>query len=181
MRLLYVFMRAVTRVNDWVGRMVAYLILPMFALLMAEVLLRYFFGAPAVWTNELAQLLFGVYAVLAGGYLLAHDGHANVDLLHSKLPKRGRALTDLLTSVLFFVFAGALLYYGSSLALESMETWERSQSAWNPYVWPVKLVIPVSAFLLLLQGVVKLLRDVMIVAGIEPPADPAPEKVREEA
>lgn len=181
MRALYVFMRAVTRINEWVGTKISYLILPMFVLLLAEVFLRYFLGAPAVWTNELAQLLFGVYAVLAGGYLLASHGHANVDLLYNTFPPRARAVVDLLTSVLFFVFAGALLYYGTELALESMETWERSQSAWNPYIWPVKLVIPVSALLLLLQGIVKLLQDAMVVFGLEPPATTQSGKTREEA
>jgi len=165
-------MRLVTRLNDWIGRGVAYLILPMFVLLMAEVLLRYVAGAPAVWTNELAQLLFGAYAVLAGGYLLAHGGHVNVDLLHARLPRRARAAVDVLTSVLFFLFAGALLYFGVSLAIESMETWERSQSAWNPYIWPFKLAIPVSAALLLLQGVVKLLADLLVLLGREPPPGP---------
>lgn len=180
MRALYGFMRGVTWLNEWVGRAIAYLILPMFVLLMAEVLLRYAFGAPAVWTNELAQLLFGVYAVLAGGYLLAHGGHANVDLLHAKLPARVRAAVDLLTSVLFFLFVGALLYFGVSLALESMETWERSQSAWNPYIWPFKLMIPVSALLLLLQGIVKLLADLLVVLGVPPPPGP-PDRGPEEA
>ncbi|HEX7043065.1 MAG TPA: TRAP transporter small permease subunit [Burkholderiales bacterium] len=181
MRALYVFMRGVTRINEWTGRAVSWLILPIFVLLMLEVFTRYFLGRPTVWTNELAQLLFGVYAVLAGGYLLAHGGHVNVDLLYGKLSVRARALVDVLTSVLFFVFVGALLYYGSSLAYESIETWERSQSAWNPYIWPFKLVVPLAAFLLLLQGIVKLVRDLMILLGVEPPAGPAAGARGEEA
>jgi len=175
MRALHVFMRGVTRINEWIGRAVSWLILPIFVLLMLEVFQRYFLGRPTVWTNELAQLLFGVYAVLAGGYLLAHGGHVNVDLLYGKLPVRARACVDVLTSVLFFLFVGALLYYGGSLAYESMETWERSQSAWNPYIWPFKLVVPLAALLLLLQGIVKLLRDLMILFGVEPPAGSAGE------
>lgn len=169
MRALDAFMRAVTRVNEWVGRTIAWLILPMFVFLMAEVLMRYALGAPAVWTNELSQLLFGAYAVLGGGYLMAHGGHVNVDLVHAKFPPRVRALVDVLTSALFFIFVGALLYFGVSLALESMDTWERSMSAWNPYIWPFKLMIPVSALLLLLQGIVKLLADLLVLFGAAPP------------
>jgi len=181
MRVLYVFMRVVTRINEWIGRTISWLILPIFVLLMLEVFQRYFLGRPTVWTNELAQLLFGVYAVLGGGYLLAHGAHVNVDLLYGKLPVRARAFVDVLTSVLFFVFVGALLYYGSSLAYESMETWERSQSAWNPYIWPFKLVVPLAALLLLLQGIVKLLRDLMILFGVEPPPGSAGGENREAA
>lgn len=180
MRVLFAFMRGITRLNTWVGKGTSYLIIPVFLLMLAEVFLRYAAGSPAIWTNELSQLLFGVYAVLAGGYLMADGGHASVDLLHSKLSRRGQALTDLLTSFLFFIFLGALLYFGVSLALESMETWERSQSAWNPYIWPFKLMIPIAAALLLLQGIVKLLQDILILFGIEPPTHaPAPEPKEE--
>lgn len=171
MRALYALMRAITCLNVWVGRISAYLIIPIFLLILAEVFMRYLFGAPAVWTNELSQLIFGVYAILAGGYLAVDNGHVNVDIIHTRFPPRARALVDVLTSVMFFIFLGALLYFGVSLALESMETWERSQSAWNPYIWPVKLMIPVAALLLLLQGIVKLLKDILTAAGIALPQE----------
>lgn len=171
MRALYALMRAITCLNEWVGRCATYLIIPIFLLILAEVFMRYLFGAPAVWTNELSQLLFGVYAIMAGGYIAITNEHVNVDIVHSKFPPRTRALIDILTSIMFFIFMGALLYFGVSLALESIETWEHSQSAWNPPIWPVKLMIPVAAALLLLQGVVKLLKDILTVAGVELPAD----------
>lgn len=167
MRALLALTRAVTRLNDWLGRWVAYLVLAMFALLFLEVLLRYALRAPTVWTNELAQMLFGAYAVLAGGYLLAHRAHVNVDIVHGQLPRRVRAGVDVLTSVLFFLFVWVLVTQGGSLAWESLESMQRSQSAWNPPVWPVKLTIPIAAVLLLMQGVAKLIHDILAVLGIE--------------
>jgi TRAP-type mannitol/chloroaromatic compound transport system permease small subunit len=169
MRILHAFMRGVTRLNNWLGKWVAYLLLVIFLLLLAEVGSRYVVGSPAVWTGELSQMLFGIYAVLSGGYIMAHNGHVNVDLLHSQFSPRVKAIVDIFTSVLFFIFVGALLYFGSSLAYESMSFWERSQSAWNPPIWPVKLAIPVGAALLLLQGLVKLLQDILTALNIEPP------------
>lgn len=169
MRALQAAMRGITRFNDWLGRWVSLLLLVIFVLLLAEVAFRYFAGAPKVWTSELTQLLFGVYVVLSGGYIMAHGGHVNVDILYSLFSPRTRAVVDVFTSLLFFVFLGALLYFGSSLAWESISFWEHSQSAWDPPIWPVKLAIPVGAALLLLQGLVKLVRDVMVAVGIEPP------------
>ena len=60
------FMRGVTRLNDVIGRWVALLIFAMFAFLLLEVGFRYLFNSPTVWTNELTQMLFGVYAVMSG-------------------------------------------------------------------------------------------------------------------
>ncbi|WP_150300807.1 TRAP transporter small permease subunit [Pseudomonas profundi] len=167
MRAITAFMNGVTRLNDVIGRMVAYLVLPIFAFLILEVFLRYLFNSPTVWTNELTQMLFGAYAVLSGGYLLAHRGHVNVDLFHSQLKPRARAVVDIIGSIIFFIFVLALLYFGYEMAQESVSSWETSYSAWNPPIWPIKVAIPVGATLLLLQGIVKLLQDIAIALNLD--------------
>ncbi|NLO80384.1 MAG: TRAP transporter small permease subunit [Xanthomonadaceae bacterium] len=174
MRALFGLLRLITCLNVWVGKITAFFVVPIFLLILIEVFMRYFLGAPAVWTNELAQLIFGVYSIMAGGYLAVSNGHVNVDIVYARFPERARAVIDILTSTLFFLFIGSLLYFGVSMALDSMSTWERSQSAWNPYIWPFKLMIPVAATLLLLQGIVKLIKDILIAAGVALPPDLAP-------
>ena len=132
-----------------------------------EVVLRYFFNSPTVWANELAQMLFGAYAILAGGYILRSGGHVNVDILYSRLPRKTRAAQDVVTSSLFFLFCGMLLIYGGSLAWDSLSRFEHSQSAWNPPLYPAKLMIPLAALLLILQGLAKLIQDILIFLGID--------------
>ena len=89
----------------------------------------------------------------------------------SRLAPRVRAVLDVLTSSLFFLFVITLLYYGGTIAWESVDSMETSYSAWNPPVWPFKIAIPVAALLLLLQGIAKLVEDIAIAVGaIEPPA-----------
>lgn len=161
------FMRGVTRLNDFIGRWVALLVFAMFAFLLLEVGFRYLFNSPTVWTNELTQMLFGIYAVMSGGYIMAHRGHVNVDLLHSHLKPRKRAALDIVTSLVFFIFTLALLWFGIDMAQESMSSWETSYSAWNPPIWPVKLAIPIGTALLVLQGLVKLLEDIAIAFNLD--------------
>ena len=166
MSVVSAFMKGVTRLNEYVGRCIALIVFPMFVFLILEVALRYFFNSPSVWTNELTQLLFGVYAVMSGGYIMAHRGHVNVDLLHSHLSRRGQAILDILTSVVFFIFTLALLYFGYDMASESIASWETSYSAWNPPIWPVKAAIPLGTGLLVLQGIVKLLEDIAVAFNL---------------
>lgn len=161
------FITGVTRLNNAVGRAVALIIFAMFFFLLIEVGFRYLLNAPTVWTNELTQLLFGVYAVMSGGYVLAHGGHVNVDLLHSSLTPRKRAGLDIVTSVVFFIFTLTLLWFSIDMARESMTSWETSHSAWNPPIWPVKLAIPVGTALLVLQGLAKLLRDITVAFNLQ--------------
>lgn len=163
--------RAITNTNRWIGRNVAWLILPMFVMLVLDVAMRYMFGRPAVWTSEFTQLVFGVYAVIGGGYLLVERAHVNVDIFYGRFSRRRKALVDVLTSVLFFLFLGVLLWQGTSMAWDSIERLETSQSIWNPPVWPVKLAIPVAGVLLLLQGIVRLAADIRVLMGL--PVDEA--------
>ncbi len=158
--------RAVTRLNLWIGEHVAWLILPMFVMLFLDVAMRYLVGRPSIWTSELTQLVFGFYAVIGGGYLLAERAHVNVDIFYGRFSIKRKALVDVATCVLFFMFLAVLLWQGSSMAYESAEKLETSQSIWNPHIWPVKLAVPVAGVLLLLQGFVRLTADIRILMGL---------------
>ena len=171
MRFIHAYINGITRLNNLIGRWAAYLIFVIFLLLIAEVFMRYLLSAPTSWTNELGQLLFGVYIVLSGGYVMAQRGHVNVDLLYSSLSRRTQAWVDIFTSSMFFLFMAALLYFGSSMAWESVQSMETSYSAWNPPIWPIKLAIPIGTALLLLQGVAKLLQDILVALNLEPGKD----------
>ena len=48
---------------------------------------------------------------------------------------------------------------------------ETSYSAWNPPIWPIKAMIPLGTLLLLLQGIAKLLQDILIALGRESVSD----------
>ena len=159
--------RSITRMNIWVAKLAAWLILPMFFLLMADVIMRYVVGSAAIWTAEFAQLIFGVYAVIAGGYLLVERAHVNVDIFYGKFSARRKAVADLATSFLMFLFLAVLIWQGTDMAWESAEKLERSNSIWNPHIWPVKVAIPVAGVLLLLQAFVRIASDIRTVMGLE--------------
>lgn len=162
---------AITRLNVWIASVIAWLIVPMFLLLMADVIMRYVVGSAAIWTAEFAQLIFGVYAVICGGYLLVERAHVNVDILYGRFSRVNKARTDLATSFLFFLFLAVLIWQGTDMAWESAEKLETSNSIWNPHIWPVKVAIPIAGVLLLLQGLVRIASDIRTVMGIE--NDPA--------
>ena len=147
--------------NDWTGRVLSFGILFMFALVLLEVIRRYFFNSPTVWGNELTQMIFGIYVILSGGHILRWGGHVNVDILYSRFSVRIQAVLDIVTFFLFLLFAGMMLVYGGSLAWESLSTFEHSQSAWDPPIYPIKLTIPLGAGFLLIQGIAKLIRDIL--------------------
>jgi TRAP-type mannitol/chloroaromatic compound transport system permease small subunit len=163
-------------INLAIGNILSYFLFLFFGLLLMEVFLRYFLNSPTVWANELSQMLFGAYAVIGGGYILLTGGHVNVDIIYSRLGKKKRAALDIVSSVLFFLFCGMLLIYGGSLAWDSLSRFEHSQSAWNPPLYPAKLAIPLAAALLILQGLAKLIRNILILLDKDDAQTPGPQK-----
>lgn len=152
----------VDNVNEWAGRVVAPVCLVMIAILMWEITLRYVFNNPTHWAHETSTMLFGAYWVLAGGYTLRHRAHVNMDIIYNRLSLRGRAIVDLIGSLLFFLFCGFVLWEGGKLALTSILVDEHTTSFWSPPWYPLKLTIPIGAFLILLQGSAKFVRDLII-------------------
>ncbi|MCO5119445.1 MAG: TRAP transporter small permease subunit [Burkholderiaceae bacterium] len=159
--------RGITQLNIWIGKICAWLIVPMFLALIADVIMRYVVGSVTIWTAELAQLIFGVYSVIAGGYLLVNRGHVNVDILYGRFSKKRKAVVDLATSFLFVFFMLVLIWQSADMAWESIEKMETSYSVWNPYIWPVKLAVPVAGILLFLQGIVRMVSDWRAIKGLE--------------
>jgi TRAP-type mannitol/chloroaromatic compound transport system permease small subunit len=76
-----------------------------------------------------------------------------------RLSSRKRILLELYTAAFFFLFTGLLLWQGVEMAWESVAVLERSQSPWGPYIFHVILMVPVAAFLMLLQGVAFFIRN----------------------
>lgn len=150
-------------VNHWAGYMVLALVLLLPAVMLYEVVLRYIFNSPTIWVFETTNFLFGAIIVLGGGYLLLHKGHVSVDIIYNRLSVRGRAILDLCTSPLFFLFIGVLMWQGIDMFWTSMSRWENSPSVWAPPLWPVKLLIPVGCGLMLIQLLVNFIKNIMIV------------------
>ena len=160
---LTAFARAVTTTNVWIGRLVSYVVLILFILLLSDVIMRYVTQSPISWSALASKMIFGVYAIIGGGYLLARRDHVNVDLFYAHFSARKKALTDIATSFLFFLFLGVLLSESYSMAYDSISRLEVSSET----TWPSKSMIFVAAILLLLQGIVKLIADIMILMGRE--------------
>lgn len=107
--------------------------------------------------------MFGVSGLLAGGYVLLHKAHVNLDLLYSRVSRRKQAILDLITAPIFFFIMVLFIWKGMDFTLISWKTLEHSSSPWGPPFYPVKTVIPIAVLLLLLQGMAKFIYDLFFV------------------
>ncbi|MDD5127803.1 MAG: TRAP transporter small permease subunit [Dehalococcoidales bacterium] len=125
-----------------------------------EVIMRYAFNMPTIWVNEFSWYLFGALFAIGGAYGMLHGSHVNVEILQMRLPRRVRAATDIFTGLLTFLFIGVLLIWGWRLFMSSFAVLERSHTPWAPPVYPMKFIVPLSAFFMILQAIAKFIRDI---------------------
>jgi TRAP-type mannitol/chloroaromatic compound transport system permease small subunit len=159
-RIIDYFLRGVDAISEWSGKIVSFAILLMVAFMVLQVITRYLLNKPFIWILETTIFTFGIYVAILGVYALHHRRHVKMDLLYSRWSPRAQAIVDIATSVFFFLFYVTIIWKGWEYFYESWQFNETTMTSWRPVVYPIKLFIPVSAFLITLTGIAKFIRDV---------------------
>ncbi len=157
----------IDKVNDFTGEFVAYWSVLAVFVYYYEVIARYVFNSPTNWAHESMFLMFGMQYLLSGALALREDSHVRVDIIYLLFPDRTKAVINILTSLFFFIFTGALVWSGVIFAMDSVSVWEVSFTEWAIQYWPVKITIALGGLLLLLQGLALLMKDILYLTGKE--------------
>jgi TRAP-type mannitol/chloroaromatic compound transport system permease small subunit len=155
--------RLIDTINGWTGEFVAFWSIIAVFVYYYEVIARYVFNSPTNWVHEAMFLMFGMQYLLAGAYALREDAHVRVDVIYLMLSDRTKVVTDLITSVFFFVFAVTLLVTGYIFMKDAVEVFEVSFTEWAIQYWPVKITIVLGDILIMFQGISKLIKDLALL------------------
>lgn len=190
------FVRAVDAMNRFIGRIAMYGIFALIGVLLWSTVSKVAF-LPSLWTLETAQFVMVGYYILGGPYSIQLGSNVRMDLFYGNWTVRQKAWMDAFTVFFLMFYLGVLLYGalgslaysmgyfgmqpleyfaeffgalftgGFDAAGETMGYIERSSTAWRPVMWPVKLVLAVGVFLMLLQCLAELVRDIGRIRGVE--------------
>ncbi|NGM47363.1 TRAP transporter small permease subunit [Rhodobacter sp. SGA-6-6] len=160
------FVRIVEAVNYRVGRFAMYLLFLLAGVLMWSILAKAF-GRPPLWTQEMAQFTMVSYFVLGGAYSLQLGANVRMDLLYGRWSLRKQAAVDAVTVFAMIFFLGVVLYGGIDSTIYAFEIGERSRTVWRPYMAPIKIIICFGTFLMILQSIAYLIRDIARLRGEE--------------
>ncbi|WP_435368830.1 TRAP transporter small permease subunit [Pseudophaeobacter arcticus] len=182
--------------NRVIGRFAMYLIFALIAVLLWSSVSKTFFN-PSLWTLEMAQFIMVAYYILGGPYSMQMGSNVRMDLFYGGWTTRTKAFVDAFTVLFLMTYLGILLYgavssmayslgyfglepfsffgdiivafftEGPSAAWGKIGYIERSSTAWRPYLWPVKSILCFGVFLMLLQCLAELFRDIGRLRGVE--------------
>ncbi|PUB18854.1 TRAP transporter small permease subunit [Yoonia sediminilitoris] len=179
------YIHAVDAVNYRLGRVIMYGIFVLMGILLWSSISKTFF-LPTLWTLEMAQFVMVAYYILGGPYSIQLGSNVRMDLLYGEWSTRKKAWFDLFTVLLLIFYLCVLLYGAVSSTAYSLGYWgtepfsffaglltgseeigrmERSSTAWRPYLWPIKAVMIVGMFLMLLQCLSEFFKDLLRIRG----------------
>src|SRR3546814_19006289 len=93
------------------------MICPMLAVMIWEIVLRYFFNSPSLWAYDISLFIYGGYIALGGAYTYLAGGNVNVDIIWGPLSPRGRAVLELMPTGFAFLFPGLLFWVSSGIKI----------------------------------------------------------------
>lgn len=166
------FMRILSRLADIIdliidrtGEWFAYLVIPLTIIVFLSVIMRYIFHRPLSWSFEVSGLNLSAYTILIGAYCLLKDCHVRLGTIFERLSPEKQALLDIITSILFFIFIAAFIFVAVRYAMLSVAAMEGAESGSGLPIWPVKLLMPIGGGLLALQGISKLIRNILFISN----------------
>jgi TRAP-type mannitol/chloroaromatic compound transport system permease small subunit len=156
--------KTITRIDLfslWIGRIVCLLTLPLCFVMVYEVIVRYAFVAPTMWAYDLSRFFYGALFMLGAGYALSKGVHIRADFLYRTWSQRTQGWVDA-TLYLVFYFPGMAVFLWMATDFASL-SWIRGErgmdTAWMPYMGPIKTALPLGVLFLLIQGVSEFLKS----------------------
>ena len=147
--------------NKWIGNVVCWIVIPLTFTMVYEVLARKLFNAPTMWAYDMSRFFYGALFMLGAGYALSKGVHIRADFLYRNFKTKNQGRIEFwLYLVFYFPGLTVFLYMSSIFLQESIMRGEKGMdTAWMPYMWPIKSCLWFGIVFLLVQGISELLKS----------------------
>ena len=121
-----------------------------------EVVVRYVFNSPTLFSVEISEYLLVFVAFISAGWVLKEDRHVQMHAFINLLPERSRLWADILTSFGVMIFCGILAWKGGQTTIMAYAGDYHSSSLLNFPLWIPYSIIPLGAFILGTQYIIRI-------------------------
>ena len=174
--------RLIDRLNEFVGRHVAWLVLAAVLISATNAIVRKAFNFSSNAFLEIQWYLFAAVFLLAAGYTMLRQEHVKIDVVLHRFSRRTQIKIEIFGIVAFlFPFVFAVIDLVWPLVVKAYISGEMSSNAGGLIRWPVFALVPAGFALLGLQGVSELIKRLAFLKGlIGDPGKKKQEKTAEE-
>ena len=152
-------------INASVGRVAAWLSIPIIVIVVLDVVTRRFFTLGSVTLQELEWHLHAVLFLFCAAYAYIDDAHVRVDIFRARLGKVHQAWIELIGAVLFLTpYSIVMVILGWQFVIDSYLLNEVSDAPGGlPYRFVIKSALPIGFMLLTMQGVSTAVKQFLIL------------------
>ncbi len=168
--------------TERIGKSIIWLVLIVTLIGAGNAVMRYTFNYSSNAFLEIQWYLFSAIFLLGAGYTLMRNEHVRIDLIAGRLSRRAQTWIDIFGIIVFLLpMAIAVMVMAWPIFLLALQNNEQSSNAGGLVVWPVRLLVPIGFFLLVLQGISELIKRIGFLRGkcpdpTEKPHKPTPEE-----
>jgi len=151
------------KTSETIGRGIAWLTLFMVITQFSVVVLRYLFNIGWISMQESILYMHALVFMLGAAYTLKHDGHVRVDIFYHKMGARGKALVNVLGSLLLLLpVCVFIISYSWDYVANSWSLQEGSREAGGlAGLFLLKSSIVLLPVLLILQGTSQFIKNLL--------------------
>lgn len=153
---LNAFSRVINKISHGIHCINEFVIIAMLILVVIEVISRYFFRRPIVLAMELSGYFIIALTFLSAAYILQLEKHIAVDFITSRLPRKARAILQLITNLAGFVLCVIFVWAGIVITLQAHFHGYHSLPPLSIPMAIIYFIVPFGSFLLGLQFVMKM-------------------------
>ncbi len=164
----------IDRISRYIAWFAMLLIVGLIATMFFEVIARYGFNNPTIWSYDISYMLNGTIFLLGSGYVLSKNLHVRVDFLSTRMSVPAQHTVNLVFDVFILLPAIAwVAYRATGKAWRSFESGAvEVVSPWAPVIWPFEAGIALGLLGLTLQLLATIIRHAIGISN--PGSVPSP-------
>lgn len=169
MKALLALSRAIDSVNEWIFRMVMWLILIVTMVSSGNAVVRYLLDRSSNAWLESQWYLFSAVFLLCAAYTLKSNEMVRIDVVTGRFSRRTQAWIDVFGTLAFLLpICIMMIWLSWPFFTNALESGEMSSNAGGLILWPARLLMPLGFVLLAVQGVSELIKVLAFLTGDGP-------------
>jgi len=169
MQALLKLARMIDAVNERIGKLIVWLVLISVLISAGNAVMRKAFDISSNAFLEIQWYLFSAIFLLGASWTLLRNEHIRIDVISGRLSSRAQNWIDVFGIVFFLLpMAAIIMWLSWPVFTLAYTSGEMSSNPGGLIRWPVRLLVPVGFFLLLLQGLSELVKRIAFLRGVIP-------------
>tara|TARA_B100000686_G_scaffold104414_1_gene111687 strand:+ start:54448 stop:55101 length:654 start_codon:yes stop_codon:yes gene_type:complete len=153
---------------EFVGKIGAWLALPLIAIIIFDIISRRFFVLGSTKLQEMEWHLHAALFLLALGYAYLKNSHVRIEVIRESFGTKLKSILEILGVLIFVLpYTSLIIYFGLDFVSRSYQMNEVSAALTGlSHRWIIKSFIPLGMGFLWLSGISVLLRNIVYLISL---------------